>query len=106
MSWILLLLAGICEILWAATMKYSNGFTVFLPSVITIIGYILSGVFLSAALRHLSLGTAYAAWTGLGIIGTSALGVFLFHEKLSAAQIICIMLIIIGIVGLKLLSRN
>ena len=104
MQWILLILAGVFEVTWACSMKYSEGFTVIIPTCITIIGYIASAIFLSLALKHLPLGTAYAMWTGLGIIGTSILGIFLFQEKLSAPQIICICLIVIGIAGLKLLS--
>ena len=106
MQWIMLLLAGIFEITWACAMKYSNGFTVVIPSVITVVGYILSAVFLSVALKSLPLGSAYAMWTGFGIVGTSVLGIFLFHEKLSIPQIICVVLIVVGIVGLKLLSKE
>ena len=106
MQWLMLILAGVFEITWACAMKYSNGFTVIVPSVITIIGYIASAVFLALALRNLPLGTAYAMWTGFGIIGTSVLGVFMFNEKLSAPQIICVILIVIGIAGLKLLSKE
>ena len=105
MQWILLILAGIFEVTWAIAMKSSNGFTVLLPSAITVIGYILSAVFLALALKQLPLGTAYAMWTGFGIVGTAILGVLLFNEKLSLPQVICVALIVIGIVGLKLLSK-
>lgn len=106
MSWILLLIAGVLEIFWAVEMKYSNGFTVILPTILTIVGYIASAVFLSLAIRKLPLGTAYAAWTGIGIIGTSVLGVFLFKERLTLPQIVCIFLIVAGIMGLRLLGEN
>ncbi|MBR1390412.1 MAG: multidrug efflux SMR transporter [Lachnospiraceae bacterium] len=106
MQWMMLILAGVFEVTWAIAMKYSDGFTVVVPTIITVIGYIASAVFLSLALKHLPLGTAYAMWTGFGIIGTSVLGVLLFHEKLSVPQIICILLIVLGIVGLKLLSKE
>ena len=106
MSWILLIIAGVLEIFWAIEMKYSNGFTVIMPTVLTIIGYIASAVFLSLAIRKLPLGTAYAAWTGIGIIGTSVLGVFLFKERLTLPQVICILLIVAGIMGLRLLGEN
>lgn len=102
MEWIMLLLAGIFEVTWAVLMKVSNGFSVLLPSIGTVIGYILSAVFLSIALRKLPLGTAYAMWTGFGIIGTTVLGILIFHETISPAKIICIALIVGGIVGLKL----
>lgn len=106
MSWIMLLLAGIFEVTWAIAMKYSDGFTVLIPSIITVVGYILSAIFLAIALKQLPLGTAYAMWTGFGIIGTSVLGIFLFQEKLSLPQIICVLMIIVGIIGLKLLSKE
>ena len=106
MQWIILLLAGLFEIGWAIAMKYSDGFTVLLPSVITAVGYIASAVFLSMALKQLPLGTAYAMWTGMGIVGTTVLGVFLFQEKLSVPQVICVILILVGIIGLKLLAKE
>lgn len=104
MHWLMLLLAGVFEVTWACAMKYSNGFTVMVPTVITIVGYIASALFLTLALRHLPLGTAYAMWTGFGIVGTSVLGIYLFQERLTAPQVFCIILIILGIVGLKILS--
>ncbi|MBQ6132927.1 MAG: multidrug efflux SMR transporter [Lachnospiraceae bacterium] len=106
MQWIMLILAGVFEVTWACAMKYSNGFTVIIPTVITIIGYLASAVFLALALKRLPLGTAYAMWTGFGIIGTTFLGVLLFNEKLSVPQVGCVILIVIGIVGLKLLSKE
>ena len=106
MKWIYLILAGVLEITWAVAMKFCEGFTVLVPSIITGVGYIASAVFLSLALKQLPLGTAYAIWTGMGIMGTALLGFFLFHEKLSTPQVICVILIVIGIVGLKLLSKE
>ena len=106
MEWLFLILAGVFEVTWAIAMKYSNGFTVLIPSVITVVGYIASAVFLALALKHLPLGTAYAMWTGFGIVGTTVLGVLLFNEQLSIPQVICVILIVIGIVGLKLLSPS
>ena len=87
-------------------MEYSNGFTVVIPTIITVGGYIASALFLSMALKHLPLGTAYTMWTGFGLIGTSVLGIFLFQEKLSLPQMVCVLLIVVGIVGLKLLSKE
>ena len=104
MQWIMLLLAGVFEVGWATAMKLSEGFTKLIPSVVTAAGYILSAVFLSLALKKLPLGTAYTMWTGFGLVGTTLLGVFLFREALSIPQIICILVIIAGIVGLKLLT--
>ena len=106
MKWFYLFIAGALEITWAITMKMSDGFTVLIPAVITGVGYIASAVFLSVALKQLPLGTAYAIWTGMGIVGTSVLGVFLFQEKLTVPQVICVMLIVVGIAGLKLLAKD
>jgi len=106
MKWLMLLLAGIFEIVWAIAMKYSNGFTVLIPSIVTAITYILSAVFLALALRHLPLGMAYVMWVAFGIIGTTILGVLLFSEKLTVLQIISIILIIIGVIGLKLFAKQ
>ena len=106
MQWIMLLLAGIFEVTWACAMKYSDGFSVLIPSIVTVVGYIASAVFLALALKHLPLGTAYAMWTGFGIVGTSILGVLLFRERLTVPQLICVLMIAIGIVGLKLLGKE
>ncbi len=104
MEWIMLLLAAVCEVAWAITMKLSEGFSRLTPSIITAVGYLASAWFLSLALKKLPLGTAYAMWTGFGIVGTSLLGMLLFHESLSLPQFICIALIVAGIIGLKLLG--
>lgn len=106
MRWIYLLIAGAFEITWAVAMKMSNGFSVLMPSIIAGVGYIASAVFLAIALKQLPLGTAYAMWTGMGIVGTTLLGVFLFHEKLSVPQVICVILIVVGIAGLKILAKD
>lgn len=101
MEWVLLLTAGIAEVVWAVSMKFADGFTKPLPSAVTAVFYIASAVFLSMALKKLPLGTAYAMWTGFGIVGTTLLGVAFFHESLTAAQIVCIVMIAAGITGLK-----
>jgi quaternary ammonium compound-resistance protein SugE len=106
MSWFYLLLASVFEVTWAVAMKYSNGFTVLWPSLITAVTYVLSAVFLSFSLKDLNLGTAYAMWTGVGIVGTSVLGVFLLQEKLSVPQVLCVVLIVVGVVGLRLLAKE
>ena len=105
MKWLLLLLAGLFEIIWAVAMKYSNGFSVLIPSIITAITYILSAVFLALALKYLPLGMAYVIWVAFGIIGTTILGVLLFSEKLTVLQIISVILIVIGVIGLKLFAK-
>jgi quaternary ammonium compound-resistance protein SugE len=106
MKWINLILAGIFEITWAVAMNFSEGFSKIVPSIITAVGYIASAFFLSMALKELPLGTAYAMWTGAGIIGTTVLGVLLFHEQLTFPQVTCLILIVTGIVGLKLLGKE
>lgn len=99
----MLAVAGVLEVVWACAMKYSEGFSKIVPSVITVIGFFLSAVFLSLAVKKLPLGTAYAIWTGFGTVGTFALGVYLFQEHFSIPKVVCILLILSGIVGLKLL---
>ena len=103
-DWVMLLLAGVFEVSWAYFMKLSEGFSKLVPSIVTIVGYILSAVFLAGALKKLPLGTAYAMWTGFGIVGTTLLGAFMFQESLSLPQMICVIFIVGGIVGLKMLS--
>ena len=102
----MLLLAGIFEILWAIAMKYSNGFSILIPSIVTAVAYILSAVFLALALKYLPLGMAYVMWVAFGIIGTTILGVLLFSEKLSTLQMISVIFIIIGVIGLKLFAKQ
>ncbi len=105
MEWINLLIAGIFEISWAIGMKYTHGFTLPIPSILTVIGMVLSFYFLALALKQLPLGTAYAVWTGIGTIGTVILGIILFKEPVSVMRIFCILLIVSGITGLKLISN-
>ena len=104
MEWIFLLLAGVLEVTWAVAMKAAEGFTRFWPSLITAAGYLASALFLALALKKLPLGTAYAMWTGFGILGTTVLGALLFHESIALHQGLCVALIAAGIVGLKLLT--
>lgn len=106
MQWVFLTIAGLFEVWWAVGLKYSNGFTKFIPSVLTIIGMIASFYFLSLALKSLPLGDAYAIWTGIGTVGTVILGIILFRESIDISRLICILLIIVGIIGLKLKSPH
>ncbi|MBP1757080.1 MAG: sugE [Firmicutes bacterium] len=103
MQWIILILAGLFETFWAICLKYSQGFTKPIPSVLTIVGMIVSFYLLSLSLKELPLGTAYAIWTGIGTVGTLIFGVIVFHEAISIPQILCVGLIVLGIIGLKLL---
>jgi len=102
MAWMILFLAGILEIGWAIGLKYTEGFTRLLPTVLTGASMVASVVLLGIAVRTLPLGTAYAVWTGIGTVGTVILGIVLFAEPATAVRIGCIALIIAGIAGLKL----
>ncbi|MBU3154291.1 multidrug efflux SMR transporter [Clostridium estertheticum] len=104
MEWFYLVVAGIFEVAWAIELKYSLGFTKILPSLLTIIGMITSFYFLSLSLKSLPLGTAYAVWTGIGTVGTVVLGVILFKEPINIMRVICVVLIVSGIIGLKLIT--
>jgi len=104
MAWVYLIIAGVLEIAWAIGMKESKGFTRLWPSVLTIIGLIVSFGFLALALKSLPIGTAYAIWTGIGAAGTAILGIIIYAEPASAARIACVALIILGIIGLKVTS--
>ena len=101
MAWVYLVIAGLFEITWAIGLKYAEGFTRLVPSVITIIGMILSVVLLGLALRELPVGTGYAVWTGIGTVGAAILGMILFQEPATAIRLGCIGLIVAGIIGLK-----
>lgn len=106
MAWLYLFVAGLMEVAWAVGLKYTEGFTRLWPTVWTGVALVLSMVLLAAAVRTLPLGTAYAVWTGIGAVGTAALGVILFGESVSPARVACIALIVAGLVGLKLTSSN
>ncbi len=102
MAWIILFLAGLLEIGWAIGLKYTDGFTKLVPTVLTATSMVASVVLLGIAVRTLPLGTAYAVWTGVGTVGTVILGIVLFAEPATAIRVGCISLIIAGIAGLKL----
>jgi quaternary ammonium compound-resistance protein SugE len=102
MAWIYLLVAGLFEVAWAIGLKYTEGFSRLVPSLWTVAAMILSLIFLSLALKTLPVGTAYAAWTGIGAVGTVLLGIWLFEEPATTLRLACIGLILSGIVGLKL----
>src|SRR3954468_4634142 len=104
MSWIYLTIAGVFEIVWAIGLKYTEGFTRPVPSVITAAGMVASVWFLALALKTIPVGTGYAVWTGIGAGGAALLGIGLFAEPATAARLGCIGLIVAGILGLKLVS--
>ena len=101
MAWTILLLAGLLEIGWAIGLKYTDGFTRFWPSALTLVCMVGSVVLLGLALKWLPVGTAYAVWTGIGTVGVAILGIVLFSEPATAVRLGCIGLILGGIVGLK-----
>jgi quaternary ammonium compound-resistance protein SugE len=104
MAWILLFVAGVMEIGWAIGLKYTEGFTRLVPSVLTLTCMIGSIILLGLALKSLPVGTGYAVWTGIGTVGTALLGIALFGEPATALRLISIGLIVSGIIGLKLVT--
>ncbi len=104
MSWIILFLAGLTEIGWAVGLKYTDGFRLFWPTVATVAAMAVSIWLLAVAMRTLPLGTAYAVWTGIGTVGTVIFGIMVLGEPASLARVGCIVLIVCGIAGLKLIT--
>ncbi|WP_372398734.1 quaternary ammonium compound efflux SMR transporter SugE [Azospirillum sp. HJ39] len=103
MAWVTLFFAGLFEIGWAVGLKYTEGFTRLMPSLLTAAAMLASLLLLGYALKTLPLGTAYAVWTGIGTVGTALLGMWLFGEPADALRLLCIAAIVGGIAGLKLL---
>ena len=104
MAWIYIFVAGLFEVAWAIGLKKSDGFTRLWPTLWTVAAMILSFVLLGKGLRGIPIGTAYAVWTGIGAAGTAILGMILFNEPANAGRVVCLVLIVAGIVGLKFLS--
>lgn len=104
MAWVYLFIAGIFEVVWAIGLKYSHGFTKLIPSVITILGMLISFYLLAQATKSLPLGTSYAIWTEIGALGTVILGIVFFHEPLNIPRVLFLIMILVGILGLKLTS--
>jgi len=102
MAWVFLFLAGLFEIGWAMGLKQTEGFTRFVPSLLTVVIMVLSIGLLGIALKTLPLGTAYAIWTGIGTVGTVIAGMMIHGEPVSALRLGCVVLIVTGIAGLKL----
>ena len=103
-AWFVLLIAGLCEVGWAVGLKYTEGFSRLVPSVLTLAAMAGSILLLGLALKTLPIGTAYAVWTGIGAVGTAILGIVLFGDPATVARLACIGLIVSGIVGLKLIT--
>ena len=104
MAWIYLFIAGLFEVVWAIALKYSQGFTKLVPSIITIVGMMISFYLLSLATKTLPIGTAYAVWTGIGALGTVILGILFFNEPINFLRILFMFFILLGILGLKITS--
>lgn len=101
MSWVLLFIAGLFEIVWAIGLKFTDGFTRPWPTLGTVLALIISFVLLGLAARALPIGTAYAVWTGIGAVGTVLCGILFLGEPVTMARLVCLTLILMGIVGLK-----
>ncbi len=104
MAWIYLIIAGLLEIGWAVGLKYTEGWTRLVPSLLTGGAMAISFYCLSEALKTIPIGTGYAIWTGIGAVGAAILGMLIFGESRDIARIVCILLIVAGIVGLKVFS--
>ncbi len=104
MAWTYLVIAGLLECAWAIGLKFTAGFTRFWPSLFTILSMVISFWLLSLAMRSIPIGTAYAVWTGIGAVGVAVLGMAIFGESRDLMRMICLLLIVSGILGLKLVS--
>jgi quaternary ammonium compound-resistance protein SugE len=106
MAWLILIVAGMLEIAWAVGLKFTHGLTRLWPSVLTVTGGLASFALLAQAAKSLPIGTAYAVWTGIGAVGTALLGMVLFDEPRDWPRLACILLIVVGITGLRLASSH
>ena len=104
MAWIILFIAGLFEIGWAVGLKFTEGFTRPIPTLLTGVSLVTSMGLLGWAVKSLPLGTAYAVWTGVGAVGTAIVGILVFKEPATAGRLACLALIVAGILGLKLFS--
>ena len=103
MAWVMLLGAGLMEIVWTVGLKYAEGFTKLWPSLITVGAMVISMILLGLAVKTLPIGTSYAVWTGIGTVGAAIGGIILFGEPATALRLACIILIVGGIIGLRIL---
>ena len=106
MAWVFLACAGLLEVVWSSFLKLSEGFTKLGFSIVTVAGMLASFYFLSQAMKTLPLGTAYAIWTGIGAVGSVAVGILVFKEPVTAARIFFTVLLLTGIIGIKLTSSH
>ena len=101
-AWVMLVAAGLFEIVWAVSLKATRGFTRPGPTVLTVVGMAISIWLLAQALKSFPVGTAYAVWTGIGAAGTALVGMWLFGESRDLGRLLALACIVIGIVGLRL----
>lgn len=104
MEWVFLFIAGLLEVVWSTCLKFSKGFTVVKFSFLTLVGMVLSFVFLAKAVKVLPMGTSYAVWTGIGAMGAVIVGILLFKEQATPARLFFMVLLLIGIIGLETTS--
>jgi len=102
MAWIFLIVAGLFEVCWAVGLKYTDGFRRILPSVLVVISIVASMIFLSLAERSIPIGTAYAVWVGIGVLGAAVLGIILFQDPVTPARLVFLSLLLVSMIGLKL----
>lgn len=106
MAWLYLAVAGLFECGWAIGLKYTEGFTKLIPSILTVSAMAISFWLLSVSLKSIPVGTAYAVWTGIGAVGVAIMGMVLFGESRDIVRVFCLLLIVAGILGLKLVSSS
>lgn len=106
MAWVYLFIAGLLECGWAIGLKFTEGFTKLWPSVFTLVAMVVSFGLLSLSLKSIPVGTAYAVWTGIGAVGVAILGMIFFNEPRDGARVVCILLVVIGLIGLRVLSEG
>lgn len=104
MAWVMLVIAGLFEVAWSIGLKYTEGFTRVVPTVLTLVALAASMVLLSLSVRTLPIGTAYAVWVGIGALGAAVLGIVLFHEPVNPARVFFLALLLVAIIGLKITS--
>lgn len=106
MAWVYLVIAGLFECVWAVALKYTEGFTKLVPSLFTVSAMAISFWLLSVAMKTIPVGTAYAVWTGIGAVGVALMGMVLLGESRDPLRLFCLLLIVAGIVGLKLVAAS
>lgn len=106
MQWVYIFIAGLLEIIWVLGLRFSEGFTVLIPSIVTVITLAISFYLFSKSLKYIPIGTAYAIFTGFGAAGTAVVGILFFGESASFSKLFFISLMLIGIIGLKLTTPD